>query len=451
MVRHSKTFFLMTTLVIFYAALTDATNPAITKLLPVPQPAEAEIPRNVVMVSTDRELLAAIQTAQQGTIILITPGDYAGGIFLKQVIGTAKAPILISGSDPVHHPLFLGKGEGVKLSSCAYVKLVGLTFRGFPNNGVHIDDGGGDENRPSHHILLEKLTVLDTGPQGNNDALKMSGVKDFIVRDCHFEGWGGSGIDLVGCQNGVIEGCQFIGVTGCRTKNAIQIKGGSSSILVQTSFFQNAGERGVMIGGATGPQFFRPQTADYEAKDIVVAGNRFVEGESQIAWVTSRDSHVHHNIFYLPGKWLGRIQQESKDQRFKPCQGGLFENNLIVADSRVTVFFGSSEGTDPASFTFRRNAWYIAGDRKKPDLPTRETDGVYEVYPHLAAAGTANMSIGSDDPRLQGVGPGAYVAWGAGKEFDDIRVPKTDQVWPPPPPRSGAKTASCMGCCSLAS
>ena len=58
------------------------------------------------------------------------------------------------------------------------------------------------------------MTILETGPKGNHDALKMSGVDHFTVRKCHFEAWGGSGIDMVGCHHGVVEDCTFVGREG---------------------------------------------------------------------------------------------------------------------------------------------------------------------------------------------------------------------------------------------
>ena len=124
----------------------------------------------------------------------------------------------------------------------------------------------------------------------------MSGVMHFVVRNCRFENWGGSAIDLVGCHRGVIEDSRFIGREGSRTKNAIQIKGGSNKILVQTSFFQDAGERVVNLGGSTGLDYFRPPNAPYEAAGVVVAGNRFVGGEAQFLGSTSYESHIHHNL-----------------------------------------------------------------------------------------------------------------------------------------------------------
>ena len=110
------------------------------------------------------------------------------------------------------------------------MKLSNLSLLGCGDNAINIDDGGRSD-QPSHHIILESLTIRETGTAGNHDAIKMSGVDHFVVTGCHIRGWGGSGIDLVGCHFGVIEDSKFVGTEGARTKNAVQIKGGSHHIL----------------------------------------------------------------------------------------------------------------------------------------------------------------------------------------------------------------------------
>ncbi len=391
----------------------------------------------LVNVSTTQQLRAVLKDVQPGTTIRIAPGTYSRGIFMAGIDGTLELPIIITAADPANPPVLSGTGEGAKLTSCSYVKLSSLTFTGFSNNGINIDDGG-NIIRPSHHIILEALDILDTSPQGNHDALKMSGVDHFVVRNCRFENWGGSAIDLVGCHLGIIESSRFIGREGTRTKNAVQIKGGSSEILVQTSFFQDAGERIINLGGATGLDYFRPANATYEAANVVVAGNRFVGGETHIAWVTSRDSHVHHNLFYLPQKWVGRILQETKDLRFKTCQVGLFEDNLIVADDRVRSDVDVGAGTDPSTFAFRHNAWHRRGTERKPALPTSEIEGIYGIDPQLEDEGTATMRIGSRQSRLRSIGPDAYEPWSSAADFANVSVPAVR--WMPPPTASASRS-----------
>jgi len=70
------------------------------------------------------------------------------------------------------------------------------------------------------------------------------------------------------------------------------MKGGCSDNLVQCCFFDQAGDRGLNLGGSTGLAFFRPRVRDFEAARLLVAGNRFYGCEAPIAWPTSDHCRV---------------------------------------------------------------------------------------------------------------------------------------------------------------
>ena len=359
-------------------------------------------------VANDTQLRLALRRPRAGTLISIAPGNYRGGIYVRGAAGTEREPIVIEGRDPNRPPVFHGGAQALHLSDCSYVTLRHLVVKGFPRNGINVDDGG-TYKTPAHHITIEFVAFLDTGPRGNLDGLKMSGVDRFAVRNCRFEGWGGSAIDMVGCHHGVVEDCRFTGKRGFSQANAVQMKGGTTNVLVQTSFFEKAGQRAINLGGSTGLRYFRPKLDDYEAKDITVAGNRFVGGMAPIAWVTAHGGHVHHNTIYNPDAFVLRILQENAHVRqLKPCHDGLFEHNLIVCTGRLREVVNIGPKTAPQTFTFRHNAWYLLGRPPRPRLPAAETDGVYRVDPKLKGPGTAEMKVTSTDPRLKGIGAGAY-------------------------------------------
>lgn len=329
-----------------------------------------------VRVTDSAGLRAEIGRALPGTTLLLEPGAYDGGLYLENVAGTEQAPITIQGAEPNNPPVFQGGGSALHLADCSHLVLRNIKATGFPGNGINIDDGGSFAT-PAHHIILENVTVLETGPEGNHDALKMSGVDQFVVRKCHFAAWGGSAIDMVGCHRGVVEDCTFVGREGFSQSNAVQLKGGSADVLVQCCLFQDAGQRAINLGGSTGLQYFRPAVADYEAKNITIAGNRFLGSLSPVAWVTADGGHVHHNTIVLPGKWVLRILQETSDPQFKPCHDGVFEHNLVFYDSRVQDFVNVGPRTAPETFKFRHNVWCDAEGNRRPVLPVPEEGGIY--------------------------------------------------------------------------
>ena len=319
--------------------------------------------------------------------------------------GTKDRPIVIEGGEPA--PVFSGGACALHLVDCRYVTLRNLTVKGCSGNGINVDDGGSVDS-PAHGIVLENVTVLDTGPTGNHDGIKLSGLDDFAIRRCRVAGWGGSAIDMVGCHRGVVEDCTFEGKAGFSQSSGVQMKGGSRDILVHRCFFRDAGHRSVNVGGSTGLAYFRPQDARFEATDITVAGNRFTGSTAFVAFVNARNARVHRNTMHRPGKWVLRILQETTHERFPPCREGVFENNLIVFDRRVRTLANVGPGTAPETFLFRRNAWFRV-DGAALRLSLKEESGVYQVDPALAEPGTEKMRATSKDRRLKAVGARAYV------------------------------------------
>ena len=360
-----------------------------------------------VTVRDAGELRNALRSVRPGDTITLAPGNYGNGVWISKVSGTKKKPIIITGSDERKAPVFSGGTEAIHLSDCNYVVLRNIKVSGCKGNGINADDGGSFDT-PSRGLVFENITIEDIGPKGNFDGLKLSGLDDFAVKNCKFSGWGGSAIDMVGCHNGVIEKCQFVGKKGFSQSTGIQAKGGCEKILIKRNFFKSAGQRAINLGGSTGLKFFRPKLRDYEARAIEVAGNHFVGGMAPIAFVTSIDCAVRRNTIINPEKWVMRILQEQPTGKFKPCQKGTFENNLIVFDRRVKTFVNVGANTKPETFSFRKNAWFCSDGNRRPSLPAKEIEGVHQVDPKLDSAETPGMKVRSKDPRLRDVGAHSF-------------------------------------------
>lgn len=337
----------------------------------------------VVRVTDDASLRQALRDAGPGTQIQIAPGRYRGGVSATDLRGTKDRPITIEGSDKQRPPLFEGGNEAWHLTDCAHVTLRNIAVKGQKHNGINVDDGG-TYDTPSHHIVLEKIQVSDTGPKGNFDGIKLSGVDDFTLQGCEITGWGGQAIDMVGCHRGLIEGCTLRGKKGFSQTTGTQTKGGSSDIVIRGCKFFDAGARAANIGGSTGLKFFRPLGTKYEARNITVEGCTFVGSEAPIAFVGVDGATVRYNTVHHPGKWIFRILQETTADGFVPCRNGRFERNLVVfRNSDVRVFTNIGPNTLPKSFTFCDNFWYCEDkpSASKPTLPANETGGVYAIDP----------------------------------------------------------------------
>jgi hypothetical protein len=361
-----------------------------------------------IEIKDSEGLKRAAQKAKPGDVLRLAPGMYKGGVYLEKIQGAPGQPIVIEGAQPDNPPVFKGGNEALHLIECAHLTLRRLVVDGFPANGINIDDGGTFET-PTHHITLEEVTVLNTGPSGNHDALKLSGLDHFLILNCRFEGWGGSAIDMVGCHDGVIRGCTFKAKAGYSQSSAIQAKGGTRAVKIWANFFDHAGPRAINAGGSTGLPYFRPQDADYEALDLEIAGNRFVGGETAVAFATSRGVKVVRNTIYKPEKWVFRILQETQDPRFKPCGEGEFSHNLVVFDEKVRTFVNIGPNTAAQTFKFQGNAWVdLTGKQRAPELPSPEVGGRTDLDPLLKHAGTPEMAVGSPDPVFKQCGADAW-------------------------------------------
>jgi len=355
----------------------------------------------IVTVKDSQELQDAVAQVKPGTKILMAPGNYPGGLYFRDMKGEPGKPIVIAALDPEHPPVIQGGSNCIHLANIAHVELHNLILSDARANGINIDDGGSYET-PSHHIVLRGLMVRDVGPEGNRDGIKLSGLDDLRVENCTVERWGsgGSGIDMVGCHRGVIEGCTFR--HGDRTgSNAVQTKGGSSEITMRGCRFEHAGSRAVNVGGSTGLRFFRPEPQGYEAKDITVEGCTFIGSQAPVAFVGVDGAVFRFNTIYRPVRWVLRILQETRKPEFVPSRNGHFIDNIVAFRSdEVAATVNIGPDTGPETFKFARNFWYCLDDpaRSSPDLPTSESDGIYGVDPQFRNAEEGDLKLKADSP-----------------------------------------------------
>lgn len=342
-------------------------------------------------------LSAAVNAVAPGDTILIHSGSYAGGLFFANLQGNASQWITIKNA-PGANVVFEGGTNAIQLSDPAYLRVQGLTFQHQTGNGVNVDDGG-SYNTPARHVVFENCTFRDMAVSGNNDLLKLSGLDHFEIRNCTFRNGaaGGSGIDMVGCHQGLIANNNFENLGS----NSIQCKGGSADVRMEGNFFRNGGQRTLNLGGSTGLAFFRPDTAHYEAANLQVYANVFIGSTAPIAYVGSVNVLVANNTFYHPGNWVVRILQETVDtDRFLPCGDNSFINNIIWLNDDLSTEVNVGPDTAPQSFLFSNNLWYNEDQNNwsGPNLPVAEANTILNMNPLFADAANDDFSIPMNSP-----------------------------------------------------
>lgn len=344
-----------------------------------------------------RNLENATLNIQPGDTIMMRSGVYTTSSYISNLQGTNDKWITITAKDD-EEVIFRGQSTAMQLSDPAYLRISKLNFESQTANGVNIDDGG-SYNSPANNILIENCEWRSMNATGNNDMLKMSGVDNFIIRNCKFSNGsaGGSGIDMVGCHYGIIENCIFEN----QGSNSIQNKGGTSQITIQNNLFINGGLRTLNIGGSTGLEFFRPLTAKYEAKEIFVYSNIFIGSQSPIAFVGSIHCNVVNNTIYLPTKWTIRILQENTNEGFAKCSNNSFINNVVYINNSAanpTINIGSN--TSPETFIFENNLWYNKDNQNwaGPNLPVSELNGYKNIDPIISPKINGGIIIDKSSP-----------------------------------------------------
>lgn len=353
-------------------------------------------------------LAHVVGQARPGDAIRLLSGVYPPNTFLADITGTLEAPIWIGGEPGAERPVISGGSLAFQFSRIRYVVIENLEITGASGNGINCDDGGEVANsNATRHVIFRNLLIRDIGRGGNQDGLKLSGVNDFFVLDCEFAAISanGSGIDHVGCHQGLIARSIF---RDCG--NAIQCKGGSEDIEIRANKFVNVAGRVINIGGSTGFQFFRPplstNTPNFESKNIRVLANIFHKSEAPVAYVGTVNSLVAHNTIVEPKRWIVRILQETVSKEpytFLPSGKNRFINNLVyynTSEAGLPINIGSN--TDAPSFEFANNLWYAADrpDRSRPPLPAQESAGLSGVDPRLHNVAGGDFRLQENSPAL---------------------------------------------------
>lgn len=334
---------------------------------------------------------AACLQARPGDTVLLHTATYRGTYWIENISGTSSNPIVIRGEarDAV---VFDGGSESMHFSDCSHLVVENFTVKGQTGNGMNCDDGGTIET-PAHHITFRELTFGTMSVTGNNDQLKLSGLDSFVVENCVFEDGsaGGSGVDMVGCHDGVFRSNTF----QRQGSNCIQAKGGCRYLRIERNRFIDGGQRALNLGGSTGLQFFRPLDAPFEAADILVVANVFIRSIAPIAYVGCVRVSVTNNTIVDPVRWVVRILQETVDSsRFLPCGNNIFQNNLVVFRSSISRHVNIGGNTEPSTFTLRNNCWYnvdAPASSRPQEAQLTETASLYGQDPLLRSYATGDV------------------------------------------------------------
>lgn len=345
-----------------------------------------------------------------GDEIILMPGPHRPAFF-QDLHGTPEQPITIRGFSEEHPGLITAQSFGLQFSRPRHVILQDLIISGARGNGINLDDQDGQQSigEPwTADVMIRRVKVLRTGPSGNTDGIKLSGLRNVRLFECTVEGWGGSAVDLVGCQDVTIESSTFRGLREHAQSSGIQIKGGSTRVRVTQCRLENAGLRAINLGGSTDLKYFRPPVAEsakvdsqFEATNVVIERCVIIGSDCAIAFVNSRGASIRQNTIVNPKLWVFRILQETRDPRFGPSEGGTIGGNLIVwQEGKLAELINVGPSTRAEALMFEENVWW------SPDLKPSQIERLpgRQLLPQLTVDPTLDDDFRPQNPEVSGLG-----------------------------------------------
>jgi hypothetical protein len=114
------------------------------------------------LTATPANLRQQVVGLQPGDTLVLQPGKYLGGVWLKQLHGRPDAPIVIRGQGPQTVLLGSAGTNTVDISDCQWLVLRDLTFDG-QGKAVDAIKAGKETARGCHHISIENNTIINHG------------------------------------------------------------------------------------------------------------------------------------------------------------------------------------------------------------------------------------------------------------------------------------------------
>ncbi|MEE9131345.1 MAG: right-handed parallel beta-helix repeat-containing protein [Phycisphaerales bacterium] len=362
--------------------------------------------QHLVSPGQDWQELAA--RVHPGDEIILMPGRHRPAT-LDRLQGKQGKPITIRALDPERPSVIEASRYGLVLHKPQHVVIENIIITGATICGLLVDDldstAAQNPTEPAlsaprkpwrANLVIRNVSVTNTGPQGKRHAIELSGLQDVRIHDVHIEGWGGSGLELIGCHGVTVESCRFIAREDYSQLHAIQIRAGSERVNIMQCHFQGISEAVVMVGGLSKLREFRPEIppdadsrSHYEARFVQLQRCTFLGGACPIVLAHCDDTLMRNSTFIRPRHAVLCTTSEQTDHRIAPARRAIFGGNLLVwepGDLRRLVDIAPAD--DAQSFVFEESLWWStepaeqrARLRKLPGA--RQTPQITDLDPKL--------------------------------------------------------------------
>ncbi len=256
----------------------------------------------------------------------------------------------------------------------------------------------------NHDIVIENCTFADlnnTGKENTGACLKMDGTANFQILNCAFlDGTNiTDGISLNADINGFISHCTFQNMPG----DGSHCKGGAKHITYTQNLFINCDADGVDVGGDTGPAFFCPLDATWEADSIMVYANVFIGGLTGIRLSSCRHAFIFNNTCFKTTSFAFRSLNTSETGI--TLDSNYVYNNIFTTNGTNHIYMNASAGFSYNTEFFKNNLFH---DFFNPDpdsiswteLPGVNVAGSIIGDPDFTDTANGNLSLKAGSPAI---------------------------------------------------
>ncbi len=350
---------------------------------------------------------ASAKVVQPGDTIFVHGGTYGdSNPLIDSLIGTPNKWIVIRpfGQDSVSiHVQYT-------FQAAQYLKISGLNFYGNDRADsaqvYHLlfFDYQYACFTSNHDIIIENCTFSDlnnTGKENTGACLKIDGTENFQVLNCIFKDGTNitDGISLNADLNGLVSHCTFINMPG----DGSHCKGGAKNITYEQNLFINCDADGIDVGGDTGPQFFCPLDATWEADSIMVYSNVFIGGTTGMRLSSCHHAFIFNNTCFKTTEFAFRSLNTSETGI--TLDSNYVYNNIFTTYSPYGIYMNASDNFNYTTEFFKNNLFhdYLNQDPSAinwSELPGVNVSGSIIGDPEFVDTLNENFSLKPGSPAI---------------------------------------------------
>jgi len=360
--------------------------------------APASAMQHLIRPGDDWQLAAS--RLRPGDEIILMPGQHRNAS-IDQARGTAERPIIIRGADPTDPPIIIAQREGIRIRYASHIVIKDLCITGATINGItigNLSNVGQDTDPANEDVIIRNVSIARTGPRGQRHGIMARRTDGLRIEDCRFEGWGGSGVELIACNNAMVSRCSFKGLSDFSQVSGIRARAGCTQVEIEACRFDNAGAFSICLGMSSNLEDFQTSAlnaAGEGAMTEVVHGRvqncLFIGSQCAVALSNADECSIRNNTIVRPRRCVLALLSEQRDPRFSPGKASVLGRNLIVWDAGdLQRLVDLNPRIDASKFVLDANLWWSSEDAasraKLGGIPGKElAPQVTDVDPQLDA------------------------------------------------------------------